>query len=95
MVLERLFVFGILSAQQQALTAATSPLGRTVAVIRDPDMGLAGATLRDYQPAVPTTADGLTAGLVGFLAAWGGWRVLSDVGRRATRRRSRPHATVA
>ena len=84
-----------LSAQQQALTEATSPLGRTVAVIRDPDTGIARATLRTYQPAVPTTADGLTAGLVGFLAAWGGWRVLSDIGRRAARRRSRQPATAA
>lgn len=84
-----------LSAQQQALAAATSPLGRTVAVIRDPDLAIASATFRAYQPAVPTTADGLTAGLLGFLAAWGGWRVLSDLGLRAARRRPRPPATVA
>lgn len=84
-----------LSAQQQALTDATSPLGRTVAVIRDPDLPIARATMHDYQPAVPTTADGLTAGLVGFLAAWGGWRVLTDLGLRAARRRPRQAATVA
>ncbi|GJE38329.1 DUF2937 family protein [Methylobacterium persicinum] len=84
-----------LSAQRQALTEATSPLGRTVAVIRNPDTAIAQATLHDYQPAVPTTADGITAGLVGFLAAWGGWRVLTDLGRRAARRRPRREATVA
>jgi len=60
-----------------------------VAVIRNPDTAIAQATLHDYQPAVPTTADGITAGLVGFLAAWGGWRVLTDLGRRAARRRPR------
>ena len=84
-----------LSAQQQALASATSPLGRTVAVIRDPDLAIASATFQDYQPAVPTTADGLTAGLLGFLAAWGGWRILSDLGLRAARRRPRQPATVA
>lgn len=82
-----------LSGQQQALAETVSPLGRTVAVIRNPDLGLAEATLREYQPALPTTADGLTAGLVGFLAAWGGWRVLSDVGLRAARRRPKPQTT--
>ncbi|WP_066928024.1 DUF2937 family protein, partial [Methylobacterium sp. CCH5-D2] len=70
-----------LSAQQQALAEATSPLGRTFAILRQPDVGLVRATLTDYQPAVPTTADGLVAGLLGFLAAWGGWRVMSDLGR--------------
>ncbi|MCJ2011118.1 DUF2937 family protein [Methylobacterium sp. J-076] len=84
-----------LSAQQQALTEAASPLGRTVAVVRDPDMAIAQATLHAYQPAVPTTADGLAAGLVGFFAAWGGWRVLSDAGMRAARRRPRQPATAA
>lgn len=84
-----------LSAQQQVLAEATSPLGRTVAVIRNPDLSIASATLHDYEPAVPTTADGLTAGLVGFLAAWGGWRVLSDLGLRAARRRPRQAAPVA
>ncbi|MGU3538676.1 DUF2937 family protein [Methylobacterium sp. A54F] len=78
-----------LSAQQQALQGATSPLGRLGAVIRNPDLPLAEATYRDFQPAVPTTADGLVAGLLGFLATWGGWRVASDVGRRAGRRMGR------
>ncbi|AWN42109.1 DUF2937 family protein [Methylobacterium durans] len=84
-----------LSAQQQALREATSPLGRLAAVIRDPDMAIASATYQAYQPAVPTTADGIVAGLIGFLAAWGGWRVLSDVGGRAIRRRPRTEATTA
>lgn len=84
-----------LSAQQQALIGATSPLGRTVAVIRDPDMAIAGATFRDYQPAVPTTADGVTAGFLGFLATWGLLRVLGDLGSYAARRRPRQRARVA
>lgn len=76
-----------LTAQQQALATASGPLGRLVALIRDPDLPLARATYQDYSPAVPTTADGLIAGLLGFLATWGGWRVLSDVGRRLAPRR--------
>lgn len=84
-----------LSAQQQALTAATSPLGRVVAMLRDPDVPVAQAAYRDFSPAVPTGADGLAAGLIGFFAAWGGWRVLSDVGRRLVRRRPRPSVTAA
>jgi hypothetical protein len=80
-----------LEAQQRALAEAGGPLGRAVAVLRDPDMSLARATYGDYVPAIPTTADGLTAGFVGFLASWAGWRLLADLGRRlAWGRRRRP-----
>jgi Protein of unknown function (DUF2937) len=84
-----------LSAQQQALATASSPLGRVVAMLRDPDLPVVRAAYHDFSPAVPTTADGLAAGLIGFFAAWGGWRVVSDVGRRVMRRRPRTAATVA
>ncbi|MDP4002250.1 DUF2937 family protein [Methylobacterium sp. NEAU K] len=84
-----------LSAQQQALASGTSPLGRVVAMLRDPDVPVAEAAYHDFSPAVPTTADGLAAALIGFLAAWGGWRVMSDVGLRMVRRRPRQTATVA
>ena len=84
-----------LSAQQQALSQATSPLGRVVAMLRDPDLPVAQAAYRDFSPAVPTNADGLAAGLIGFLAAWGGWRVVSDLGRRAMRRRPARTVTAA
>ncbi|GJE51262.1 hypothetical protein GOFOIKOB_4317 [Methylobacterium tardum] len=84
-----------LSAQQQALATASSPLGRVVAMLRDPDLPVVRAAYHDFSPAVPTTADGLAAGLIGFFAAWSGWRVVSDVGRRVVRRRPRTAATVA
>jgi hypothetical protein len=84
-----------LSAQQQALAATTSPLGRVVAMLRDPDLPVAEAAYRDFSPAVPTTADGLAAALIGFFAAWGGWRVVSDLGGRAMRRRPRGTVTAA
>lgn len=82
-----------LGAQQQALAGAISPLERLVAMMRDPDMGIARAAYQDYRPAIPTTADGILAGLLGFFLAWGGWRVASDVGRRMTRRKPRMEAT--
>lgn len=84
-----------LSAQQQALTSATSPLGKVVAMLRDPDVPVAQAAYRDFSPAVPTSADGLAAGLIGFLTAWGGWRVVSDLGLRLARRRPRTTTRTA
>lgn len=77
-----------LTARRAALETAGGPLGRLAALIRDPDLGLARATYEDYRPAIPTTADGLVAGFLGFLAAWAGWRVLCDLGRRLFRRRA-------
>lgn len=82
--------FKALDAQKQAIDAASSPLGKTVAVARNPDMAVATAAYRDYQPAVPTTTDGLVAGFVGFLVAWGGWRIIADLGRSMGRRGRRP-----
>ncbi len=79
-----------LSEQQRALAEAGGPLGRAVAVLRNPDMSLARATYRDYVPAIPATADGLTAGFLGFLATWAGWRLLAETGRRMVRGRRRP-----
>ncbi|CAO4166747.1 DUF2937 domain-containing protein [Methylorubrum populi] len=78
-----------LEDQKRALDSAASPLGRLAVIARDPDLGIARAAYRDYQPAVPTTTDGLVAGLLGFLAAWGGWRVTSDFGRHMVRRSRR------
>lgn len=82
--------FKALVDQRQEIDSATSPLGRLFAVARNPDQTVALATYKDYRPAMPTTTDGLVAGLVGFLAAWGGWRVLADLvhglGRRMRRK---------
>ncbi|MHC2000509.1 DUF2937 family protein [Methylobacterium sp. CM6241] len=81
-----------LDAQKRALTEASGPLGRFAALLRDPDMSLARATYQDYVPAVPASADGIIAGLLGFLATWAGWRVLTDVGRRLSPARRQPRA---
>ena len=79
-----------LERQQQELNAALSPIGRLLVILRSPDLSLAQATYRAYEPAVPNTGDGLLAGLVGFLAAWGGWRVITDFGHSLGRRARRP-----
>jgi hypothetical protein len=79
-----------LTEQQRALAEAGGPLGRVVAVLRNPDMSLARATYQDYVPAIPTTADGLTAAFVGFLATWAGWRILADLARCLVVDRRRP-----
>lgn len=88
--------FKTLDDQKKAIDATSSPLGRLFAVSRQPDMPLARATYKDYTPAVPTTTDGIIAGLAGFFAAWGLWRVITDLGRSAGRRmRRRPAETRA
>lgn len=79
-----------LTRQRQALAEAAGPLGRVVVLLRDPDLALARATYQDYAPAIPTTADGVTAGLLGFLVAWAGLRLLVDLGQRVVGRRTRP-----
>ncbi|KQT45337.1 hypothetical protein ASG52_14280 [Methylobacterium sp. Leaf456] len=78
-----------LEAQKQALDTAPSPLGRLFVIAKEPDLGIARAAYRDYRPAVPTTVDGVVAGLLGFLAAWAGWRVTADFGRHMARRTRR------
>ena len=82
-----------LDRQRRDLAEAGGPLGRVVALMRDPDLALARATYQDYAPAIPTTADGLTAGLLGFLATWAGWRLLADLGRRLLSGRNRRSVT--
>lgn len=83
-----------LDDQKQAIDAATSPLGRFFAVMRDPDMPVARAAYADYTPAVPVSADGFLAGLVGFLLGWGGWRVVTDFARSMGRRVRRPKPEI-
>ncbi len=78
-----------LESQKQALDTAQSPLGRLFVIAREPDLGIARAAYRDYRPAVPTTVDGAVAGLLGFFAAWAGWRVTADFGRHIVRRTRR------
>ena len=81
---------GRLEGQRKALAESGSPLGRFVAMVRDPDLPVARAAYHDYSPAVPTTADGFAAGLIGFFGTWWAWRLVSDTGRRLSRLRSGP-----
>lgn len=81
---------GRLEDQRRALSDSGSPLGRMVAMMRDPDVPVARAAYQDYSPAVPTTADGFAAGLIGFFGTWWAWRLASDTGRRLGRMRTSP-----
>lgn len=79
-----------LEGRRRAMADSGSPLGRFVAMVRDPDLAVARAAYRDYAPAVPTTADGFAAGLIGFFGTWWAWRLVSDTGRRLSRLRAAP-----
>jgi hypothetical protein len=47
------------------------PLARVTYFLHSADKGLTSATIRDYQPAVPTTSEGLLTAIIGFIAGWG------------------------
>jgi hypothetical protein len=86
---------GRLERQRTAFTEAKGPLARLAAIALEPDYALARATYVDYRPAVPTTEEGLLTALVGFLAGWGVFRLLTSGVRRlgemrAVRRAARP-----
>lgn len=64
---------------QEAAYEQAGPFGRLAAIAANFDPELAEATLDDYEPAVPTTAEGVVAAGGGFLAiliAGGGFGLL-------------------
>jgi len=75
---------GTLQAQQAKMTQA-GQLGRIQAFIADPDPDVATATWKAFEPAVPTTGEGLIIGGAGFLAGGG---IASLIGRLFRRRPS-------
>ena len=86
---------GRLERQKAAFAEAKGPLSRLGVIALEPDPALARATYVDYRPAVPTTEEGLLTSLVGFLAGWGVFRLLTSGARRvrdirAARRTGRP-----
>ncbi len=65
-----------LSRQQQAFSEA-GPMARLGVMANDYDPGIARAAWRIYEPAIPTTTEGLVSGLVGFILGGGLLRLLS------------------
>jgi hypothetical protein len=77
-----------LERHRQALIEAR-PFRRLGVLVRDGDLQLMEAAYRDFEPAVPTTEEGLVAAGAGFLGGWSltlligaGFRRLFGLGRR-------------
>lgn len=64
-------------------------LGRAVYFLGHADQALLGEALKDYQPAVPTTIEGLFSALTGFVAGWWIVRLIAWPFRRWRETRSR------
>ncbi|HUZ67803.1 MAG TPA: DUF2937 family protein [Beijerinckiaceae bacterium] len=47
------------------------PLGQTIALVSNLDPALASRALHNFRPALPLTAEGFSAGLIGFLLGLG------------------------
>ncbi|WP_342360629.1 DUF2937 family protein [Terrarubrum flagellatum] len=73
-----------LEAERDALREA-GPFQRLGIFISQSDSELARRTLDDFEPAVPTTAEGAVAAGGGFLAGWGLTRIFGRMFRRRRR----------
>ncbi|MGE3644964.1 MAG: DUF2937 family protein [Beijerinckiaceae bacterium] len=83
-----------LKRQSESFKSAGSV--RRIAVLADNfDPGLARRTYRSFEPALPLTAEGLIAGLAGFLAGFGLWKLLSWPLNRFSRRDRKTQAQEA
>jgi hypothetical protein len=56
-------------AQRDAMNNA-GPVGRIFRFLGAPDRQLIDATMRDFEPAIPTTSEGLLIALAGFVVGW-------------------------
>lgn len=74
---------------QQRRLAEAAPFQRLAVFLAEIDPELARNTFRDYEPAVPTTGEGLVTAGMGFLVFWGGTLLLAHTGRRLRRGRPR------
>ena len=74
-----------LEAQDRAFDAA-GPLGRYWVLLEGFDADLAAQAYAIYQPAVPVTPGGFAAAGVGFVAGYGGGRLIAAPFRRRRRR---------
>jgi hypothetical protein len=79
--------------RQRRELAEAGPVGRAYLLASDGDTEIMRAAFRDYEPAVPTTAGGLTIAGIGFVLGYALSRLLGVPLRRLSRRR-RPLRTV-
>lgn len=79
--------------KQQAVFRDSLPFARLTVFFQDFDRPLVESTLRDYEPAVPTTSEGFVFAAVGFLAIYGLLGILGLLfGSRRRRRHHHHHA---
>ncbi|HEY8565982.1 MAG TPA: DUF2937 family protein [Beijerinckiaceae bacterium] len=75
--------------RQRQVFAEAGSFGRLAALAREADPTIARAAYRDFEPAVPTTTEGLTLAGAGFLAAWLVTRLFGAMMRPLVVRRGR------
>jgi hypothetical protein len=59
-----------LKSQREAMSEAGS-VRRVIYFFRDYDRGVAGEAMKDFEPAIPTSGEGLLATGIGFVGGWG------------------------
>jgi hypothetical protein len=80
--------------RQRRDLAEAGPVGRAYLLASEGDPEIMRAAFRDYEPAVPTTAAGLTVAGVGFVVGYALSRLLGVPLRRVLSRRRRPLRTA-
>ena len=78
--------------KQQAAFQNSVPFARLTVFFQDFDRPLVESTLRDYEPAVPTTSEGFVFAGVGFLAIYGLLGILGAIFYPRRRRHHHHHA---
>jgi len=79
-----------LARMKQALTAFAEPgiWRRAVTFVTDFDVATAGQTWRDFEPAIPTSADAVAFGLLALAWGWGAAHAVAWPIRRHLRQRN-------
>jgi hypothetical protein len=75
--------------KQQAAFQDTTPFVRLTAFFQDFDRPLVESTLRNYEPAVPATSEGVVFAVIGFFVVYGLLAFLGAIFRPGHRRRRR------
>lgn len=83
-----------LERQRQAFRQA-GPFDRLLVLAREADPGVARAAYLDFEPAVPTTQEGVISAGAGFLLVWAGLLLVGRMLRRLFgRRRTAPRGST-
>ncbi|MEJ0013788.1 MAG: DUF2937 family protein [Bauldia sp.] len=81
--------------KQQAAFQASLPFERLTVFFQDFDRPLVESTLRDYEPAVPTTSEGFVFAVIGFFAIYGVLGILGVIFHPRRRRHRHRHPDPA